>query len=100
MDRLLELWGKFPTTQARVTVTLCCVIATTVRYVLSQSHVLSNGIVTTYWSPSYEWLGFLLLMSGVDAVQYLGKRATDSGFVAARQGTPPAPVPTDPATTS
>ena len=79
--------------------TLCCVIATTIRYVASQAHVLSNGAVTSFWSPSYEWLGFLLLMSGVDAIQYLGKRATDAGYVSAKQGTPRPDQPTDPTTT-
>jgi len=100
LDRLLVLWGKLPTTQARITVTLLCVIATTARYVGSQQHVLPNGQTQSFWSPSYEWLGFLLLMSGIDAAQYFGKRVTDSGFVAAKQGTPPAPPSTDPATTA
>jgi hypothetical protein len=93
MERLFELWGKFPTTQARVTMTLGCVLLTGLRYVVS-------GLwVVVPWEPSYEWLGFLLLMSGVDAIQYLGKRTTDSGYVAAKLGTPPAPTPTDEATT-
>jgi len=78
MDRLWALWGKLPTTQVRITVTLGAVVATTVKYVLSST-----------WVPSYEWLGFLVLMSGVDAAQWLAKRTTDHTYVAAKQGTPP-----------
>jgi hypothetical protein len=88
MDRFLELWGKFPTTQARVTVTLAAMIATTVRYVASQNHVLTNGQVTSMWQPSSEWLGFLIVMAGLDTAQFLVKRTTDTDYVAAKQGTP------------
>jgi len=74
IDRLLDSWGKLPTTQVRVSVTLGAVIATTVRYVLSNT-----------WHPTYDWLGFLLLMSGVDAAQFLVKRTTDHQYVAAKK---------------
>ena len=90
-EKLLDLWGKLPTTPVRITVTLCCVIATTVRYILSHEHVLPNGTVESFWQPSLEWLGFLVAMSGLDAAQYVGKRATDASYVAAKQGTPPTP---------
>ena len=90
IERFLLLWGKLPTTQARVTVTLAAFIATTIRYVVSEVHVLANGSVTSYWQPSYEWLGFLVIMSGIDGLQYFGKRMTDSTYVAAKQGMPPA----------
>lgn len=82
MERLLELWGKLPTTQARVTITLGCVVATAVRYTFGAT-----------WAPSYEWLGFLLLMSGVDAAQFYAKRTTDMGYMAAKTGTPPPAEP-------
>ena len=75
IERTLELWGKLPTTQVRVTVTLCAVVATTVRYVASH----------TGWVPDMQWLGFLLLMSGVDAAQFLVKRATDTDYVTAKK---------------
>lgn len=76
MDRLWDLWGRLPTTQVRISVTLGAVVATTVRYVLSVT-----------WTPSYEWLGFLVLMSGVDAAQWLAKRTTDHAYVAAKKPT-------------
>jgi hypothetical protein len=85
-DRLMEFWGKLPTTQARVTVSLAAIVATTIRYVSSGEHVLANGQVTQTWTPSYEWLGFLLLLSGIDAAQFLSKRMTDSDYVAAKKG--------------
>jgi len=74
MEKVLDLWGKLPTTQVRVTVTLGAVVATTVRYVASH----------TGWVPDMQWLGFLLLMSGVDAAQFLVKRTTDHDYVAAK----------------
>ena len=77
--------GDLPTTQARVLVTLLCVIATTGKYVISQT-----------WQPSYEWLAFLLVMSGLDAAQFFGKRKTDAAYVAATQGAPPLPDPDPP----
>ena len=95
----MTLWGNLPTTQVRISVTLLCVIATALRYVLSEQHVLANGLVQSFWEPSWQWLGFLVAMSGLDAAQYLGKRTTDADYVAAKQGTPPAPIPTDPKTT-
>lgn len=89
MNALMELWGKLPTMQARVTVTLGAVIATTLRYVLSGEHVLPNGQLTSMWSPSYEWLMFLVVMSGLDLKGFQVKRMTDHGYVAAKAGTPP-----------
>lgn len=79
MTYLLELLGKLPTTQARVLTTLAAFIATTIRYVGSHSG----------WAPNELWLGFLLLMSGVDAAQFLVKRTTDHDYVAAKAGTAP-----------
>lgn len=80
IKRALELLGDLPTTQTRVVVTCGAIIATTVKYVSS-----------TTWIPSYEWLGFLLLASGVDAAQFLVKRTTDANYVAAKAGVVPDP---------
>ena len=89
MNKVFEIWGHLPTTAARITVTLLAVLATTIRYVTSHEHVLANGSVTAYWEPSYSWLGFLIVMSGLDAASWLSKRMTDSSYVAAKAGTPP-----------
>jgi len=73
--------GDLPTTQARVLVTLLCVIGTALKYTLS----------SVIWEPSYEWLAFLVLMSGLDATQFLVKRKTDANYVAAQAGVVPDP---------
>jgi hypothetical protein len=96
IERLLVLVGKLPTMQARVCVTLGAVIATTVRYVSSQEHVLGNGAVTSFWTPTYEWLGFLIVMSGLDLGTFMAKRTTDASYVAAKAGVTPAPNPPTP----
>lgn len=94
---MLEWIGKLPTTQARVCITLAVFAMTGIRYVLSGPTILLSGQIVPGWQPSYEWLGFLLLMSGVDAAQFVAKRATDANYVAAKQGatlpTPPADPP-------
>jgi hypothetical protein len=73
VNRLIEWLGKVPTTQARVVVTILCVVATTVRYIIGG------------WVPNLDWLGFLAVMSGLDVTQYYAKRATEF--------TPPTPAP-------
>jgi len=81
----MRFLGDTPTTQVRVIITLACVIVTTAKYVLSPT-----------WQPSYEWLAFLLVMSGLDAAQFFGKRKTDAAYVAATQGATPLPDPDPP----
>jgi hypothetical protein len=82
---VMRFLGDTPTTQVRVIITLACVIVTTAKYVLSPT-----------WQPSYEWLAFLLVMSGLDAAQFFGKRKTDAAYVAATQGATPLPDPDPP----
>ncbi len=79
-SRLMGFLGDMPTTQARVLVTLICVLGTAAKYVLSET-----------WAPSYEWLAFLVVMSGLDATQFLVKRKTDANYVAAQSGVVPDP---------
>ena len=79
-SRLMGFLGDMPTTQARVLVTLIVVLATGAKYVLSPT-----------WEPSYEWLAFLVVMSGLDATQFLVKRKTDANYVAAQSGVVPDP---------
>ena len=91
LERLMALWGSLPTTQARVSFTLGALALTAVRYTAS-----GIGPITT-WEPTYEWLGFMVLMSGLDAAQFFAKRTTDTGYVAAKAGNgPPAPPPNEP----
>lgn len=56
--------SDFPTTESRVIVTLLVFVATAVGYI-------AGWVV-----PSTEWLGFLAIMSGLDAAQFYGKRKT------------------------
>lgn len=94
IDHLLTLLGKLPTTQARVVVTLAAILATTARYVSSHSTFLEGRMLES-WEPSAEWLGFLLLLAGVDTAHFLGKRLTDAGYTAVKAGAPPPPRPAE-----
>lgn len=88
-SKLMGFLGDMPTTQARVMVTLVVVIGTALKYFLSKAVVVNATVVVTRWEPSYEWLTFLVLMSGLDAAQFLVKRKTDANYVAAQAGAVP-----------
>ena len=77
IDRLLELIGKIPTTQAQFVVAAMLWLGTGGRYLTS-----------TTWVPAYEWLAALLLLTGVSTAQFVAKRTTDHAYVAAKKGTP------------
>lgn len=64
VDKIFDLISKVPTTATRVVITILLTIATGVMY------------FTTSFAPSYEWLGFLALMSGLDVAQFHSKRKT------------------------
>lgn len=87
MNWLIGWIGKLPTMQARVLVTLGSFVITTLRYAAS-------GWLLKTWEPSYEWLGFLALMSGLDLKGFEVKRTTDASYVASLKGIIPAPAPT------
>jgi len=61
----IEWLGQVPTTNLRICVTLVVFLGTAVRYLTSQT-----------WAPSLEWVGFLVAMSGVDSLTFIGKRKT------------------------
>ena len=63
--KFVDFLISIPTTNLRVIVTLIVFLGTGIKYWSE-----------TTWQPSIEWLGFLLSMSGVDALQYFGKRKT------------------------
>lgn len=77
MDRFLALVGKIPTTQGQAVVSWSLWLMTGIRY-----------ITTSTWLPSYEWLGALLLLSGVSTAQFTAKRITDHQYVAAKKSPP------------
>ena len=64
IDKVFDLISKVPTTALRVVITILLTVATGVMY------------FTTAFVPSYEWLGFLALMSGLDVAQFHSKRKT------------------------
>lgn len=84
MDQIVAFIGKIPTTQGQFCIAWLLWLGTGVRY-----------LTAAKWEPSYEWLGALLLLSGVSTAHFIGKRVTDTTYVAAKQGTPPPPVGTD-----
>jgi hypothetical protein len=102
-DGVLARLGVMPTTQARMATTLSLVQATGIVYLglaikaelFGLHHTVVAGALTQpdTWVPSGEWLAFLVTMSGVDAAQFWAKRATDAGYVTAKQSGPSTPTP-------
>ena len=74
--------ADFPTTQGRVVVTLLVYVCTAIRY------QVSGLLGIPAWEPSWDWLIFIGVMSGLDLTQFRVKRVTDHGYVAAQKGTP------------
>ena len=65
MNWLWKWLADFPSTNGRIFVTIGLSVGTAVRYWTSET-----------WKPSYEWLAFLVVMSGLDVVQFGKKRDT------------------------
>lgn len=86
IDWAIDRIGRLPMTNLRQVVTLGMVIGTGVVYLaLSVKYAMVPD--TKEWSPGYDWLGFLALMSGLDATQFFAKRKTDATYVAAKRTT-------------
>ena len=68
-ERLNEWLSKLPSTNARVAVSLCCVVLTALAYCIAWE-APEGG-----WEA---WLTFLAALSGLDAVQFFAKRKTHS----------------------
>jgi sterol desaturase/sphingolipid hydroxylase (fatty acid hydroxylase superfamily) len=79
-DTALDLIGRLPTTNARIAVTLLCMLATATVYLASRN-----------WEPSWEWLAFLVTMAGVDVAQFAAKRMTHKPDATDNPPAPPAP---------
>jgi len=65
MERLIGWLAKLPTTNTRIAVTLLLCVGTAVKYWASRT-----------WEPSWDWLAFLVVMSGLDVAQFHSKRKT------------------------
>jgi type II secretory pathway component PulM len=74
-ERLNEWLAKMPSTNARIALTLICVLLTAVSYCIAWE------APETGWEA---WLTFLAAMSGLDALQFGVKRKTDAGHVEAQ----------------
>lgn len=78
MAWLWEWLGAMPSTNARIFATICVFVLTAMRYLSSGAYIEISGarVGVTAFEPNWDWLGFLLLMAGIDAAQYFGKRTT------------------------
>lgn len=86
VDWAIERSSRVNMTNLRQQVTLGMVVGTGVVYLaLSIKYALIPE--TKEWSPGYDWLGFLALMSGLDITQFHAKRKTDATYVAATRAT-------------
>jgi len=56
--------ADMPSTNVRIAMTIVLIFGTGCK------------VIATGWTPSLEWLGFLLAMAGVDTAQFWAKRAT------------------------
>lgn len=74
-ERLNEWLAKLPSTNARIALTLVCVLLTAISYCIAWE------APETGWEA---WLTFLAAMSGLDALQFGVKRKTDAGHVEAQ----------------
>jgi hypothetical protein len=82
---MIDFLSKLPTTQGQALVSWILWFSTALRYLASHDSVLGNGTISPHWSPSYEWLGALLVLSGVSGAQFFAKRVTDHTYVAAKK---------------
>lgn len=57
--------AKLPTTNTRIAATIVLAFGTGIKYWASAA-----------WEPSWEWLSFLVVMSGLDVTQFVQKRRT------------------------
>ena len=75
-DWFLERLATLPSTNVRIFVTLVVFLATALRYLSA-----SDG-----WTPSLEWCGLIIGLSGMDAAQFFAKRRTNTDYLRAQNG--------------
>jgi sterol desaturase/sphingolipid hydroxylase (fatty acid hydroxylase superfamily) len=85
IDWAIARLGIVPTTQLRVVTTIGLAVATGIVYLGLAIKVSMFGLhnpavpgteTTLVWTPSYEWLGFLAVMAGIDTLHFFAKRHT------------------------
>lgn len=62
--KIIDFLAKLPTTNARIVSSIIMAFGTWIK------------VLVTGWEPSLVWLGFLLAWAGIDAAQFVAKRAT------------------------
>ena len=73
-----EWLGTLPSTNFRIQWSVVAIMGTAVRYWSSETiwTLWQFTFELKKWEPSYEWLAFLLLLAGVDSMQFKWKRET------------------------
>lgn len=74
LDGVMSRVATLPTTNLRIAVTIGLTVATGAVYLLLA--VKSKALGGESWTPGWEWLTFLVAMSGIDAAQFTAKRVT------------------------
>lgn len=83
MSKIIKFIGELPTTKIRILFTVAIWVGTAI-------WVFTGGM------PSIEFLGTIVAMSGLDAVQHIGKRATaNPEVIRATNGTSTYPTDSD-----
>jgi hypothetical protein len=77
-DWMLERFAKMPTTNFLFLLVAYATVRTTEHYVRSKD-----------WTPSAEWLGFIIGLTGSSVFQWVKKRTTDHEYQRIQQGQSP-----------
>lgn len=64
MQKFIDFMAKLPTTNVRIVSSIVMAFGTWIK------------VLVTGWEPSLVWLGFLIAWAGIDAAQFVAKRAT------------------------
>lgn len=75
VDWALSRVASLPSTNLRIFVTIGLTVATGAVYLILA--VKSKALGGESWTPGWEWLTFLVAMSGIDAAQFTAKRITN-----------------------
>ena len=80
--------AEMPSTNVRIATSILMALLTCLVMLLTAlvQALFSRGQA---WEPSEIWLGFLVLWAGLDVTQFIGKRSTNTDYVAAKQGVAP-----------
>lgn len=72
MKEWFAAFDTFPTTRLRICASIGLIIATGITYLAHACFSLPHG-----WEPTTAWTTFLLIIAGIDTVQYTAKGMID-----------------------